>query len=240
MTTDGSRSPWPSASGWGTVSGTAIATRGYREWLAPSGIGLDVLRARREGIDVALEAPYGKYERGGFPTPSGRIEIWSETFRTHGYPAPSRVRAAGGRTAHSSRPRGALSTGADHREVPPVLPRPAPQPAAPAQAAVPSQGRDAPRHRGRARHRRRRLGGHRDAGRPRSRPRVAQAGASRRTWSRLSTDGGRHAASSTFRATRSSARPLRTSTPRWERKTRIRSAARSRFRSWLCEVRRSG
>ena len=45
------------------------------------------MRAHPEGIDVALEAPYEQYERGGFPTPSGRVEIWSETFRTHGYPA---------------------------------------------------------------------------------------------------------------------------------------------------------
>ena len=60
---------------------------GYREWLAPSGIGLDTLRARPEGVDVALEAPYGKHERDGFPTPSGRVEIWSETFRAHGQPA---------------------------------------------------------------------------------------------------------------------------------------------------------
>ena len=60
---------------------------GYREWLAPSGIGLDTLRSRREGIDVALETPYARYERDGFPTPSGRVEIWSETFRAHGQPA---------------------------------------------------------------------------------------------------------------------------------------------------------
>ena len=60
---------------------------GYREWLAPSGIGLETLRAHPEGIDVALEAPYGQYERDGFPTPSGRVEIWSETFREHGHPA---------------------------------------------------------------------------------------------------------------------------------------------------------
>ena len=57
---------------------------GYREWLAPSGIGLDTLRAHPEGVDVALEAPYA---RNGFPTPSGRVEIWSETFRAHGHPA---------------------------------------------------------------------------------------------------------------------------------------------------------
>ena len=59
----------------------------YREWLAPSGIALDALRSRPEGVDVALEAPYGKHEREGFPTPSGRVEIWSETFRAHGQPA---------------------------------------------------------------------------------------------------------------------------------------------------------
>ena len=60
---------------------------GYREWLAPSGISLDTLRAHPKGVDVELEAPYGKHERDGFPTPSGHVEIWSETFRTHGYPA---------------------------------------------------------------------------------------------------------------------------------------------------------
>ena len=60
---------------------------GYREWLAPSGIELDALRTRPQGIDVALEAPYGKHECDGFPTPSGRVEIWSETFRAHGHSA---------------------------------------------------------------------------------------------------------------------------------------------------------
>ena len=60
---------------------------GYQEWLAPSGIRLDTLRSRPEGVDIKLEAPYAQYERDGFPTPSGRVEIWSETFRTHGYPS---------------------------------------------------------------------------------------------------------------------------------------------------------
>ena len=60
---------------------------GLREWLSPSGIDPEALRAHPAGIDVALETPYGHYERRGFPTPSGRVEIWSETFRTHGHPA---------------------------------------------------------------------------------------------------------------------------------------------------------
>ena len=59
---------------------------GYREWLAPSGISLETLRARPEGVrwgDLAT-----RYEphraRGGFDTPSRRVEVWSETFRRHG------------------------------------------------------------------------------------------------------------------------------------------------------------
>ena len=60
---------------------------GLREWLAPSGIELDTLRSRPEGVDVALDTPYAKHERDGFPTPSGRVEIWSETFRGQGQPA---------------------------------------------------------------------------------------------------------------------------------------------------------
>ena len=45
------------------------------------------MRSRPEGIDIALEAPYAKHEGDGFPTPSGRVEIWSETFRMHGQSA---------------------------------------------------------------------------------------------------------------------------------------------------------
>ena len=67
---------------------------GYREWLAPSGISLETLRARPEGVrwgDLAT-----RYEphraRGGFDTPSRRVEVWSETFRRHGQdPLPGYV-----------------------------------------------------------------------------------------------------------------------------------------------------
>ena len=73
--------------GLGNLFWNGDRDEGYREWLAPSGIRLEELRARPEGIDVALAASYGRRERDGFPTPSGRVEIWSETFRIHGYPA---------------------------------------------------------------------------------------------------------------------------------------------------------
>ena len=59
---------------------------GYREWLAPSGIALEALRARPEGVrwgDLATRYEPHRAE-GGFATPSRRVEIWSETFRRHG------------------------------------------------------------------------------------------------------------------------------------------------------------
>ena len=66
----------------------------YREWLAPSGISLETLRARPEGVrwgDLAI--PYEPHKaRGGFATPSRRVEVWSETFRRHGQdPLPGYV-----------------------------------------------------------------------------------------------------------------------------------------------------
>ena len=68
---------------------------GLREWLAPSGVGLDDLRARPEGIQVELQTRYQAYKSQGFGTPSGLVEIWSETFRTHGQdPLPRFVEPA--------------------------------------------------------------------------------------------------------------------------------------------------
>ena len=67
---------------------------GYREWLAPSGLSLESLRARPEGVrwgDLATRYEPHK-ERGGFETPSRRVEVWSETFRRHGQdPLPGYV-----------------------------------------------------------------------------------------------------------------------------------------------------
>ena len=59
----------------------------YRHRLKPSGVSLEALRAHLEGIRVPLEMSYRKHvANGGFSTPSRRVEVWSETFRTHGYP----------------------------------------------------------------------------------------------------------------------------------------------------------
>jgi len=66
----------------------------YRHQLAPSGITLEQLRDRPEGIRVPLSVRYKKYadrdESGkvnGFSTPTGKIEFWSEMLLEHGYQA---------------------------------------------------------------------------------------------------------------------------------------------------------
>ena len=71
----------------------------YRHQLAPSGLSLEALRAEPTGIRVPLTASYAKYAeqdaRGnlrGFPTPSRKVEFWSETLQAEGYaPMPEFV-----------------------------------------------------------------------------------------------------------------------------------------------------
>jgi anaerobic selenocysteine-containing dehydrogenase len=58
----------------------------WRHQLAPSGVGLDQLRAAPEGIRLPLRTVHRKYEQRGFRTPSGVVELYSETLREHGYP----------------------------------------------------------------------------------------------------------------------------------------------------------
>jgi anaerobic selenocysteine-containing dehydrogenase len=64
----------------------------YREQLAPSGLTLDALRANPGGIALDLQMRHRKYaEPGpdgtprGFATPSGRVELYSETLHAHGH-----------------------------------------------------------------------------------------------------------------------------------------------------------
>jgi anaerobic selenocysteine-containing dehydrogenase len=62
------------------------------EQLGPSGLTLEALRASPGGIRVPLEARYRKYAEvtdgvpRGFPTPTGKVEIYSERLLAHGYP----------------------------------------------------------------------------------------------------------------------------------------------------------
>jgi anaerobic selenocysteine-containing dehydrogenase len=64
----------------------------YRHQLGPSGIALDDLRARPGGVRAPLRPRYRKYAEAtdgvaaGFATPTGKVELYSETFLAHGYP----------------------------------------------------------------------------------------------------------------------------------------------------------
>jgi anaerobic selenocysteine-containing dehydrogenase len=65
----------------------------WRYQLAPSGITLEQLRAEPAGITVPLATRHHKHAElrdgtpSGFATPSGKVELLSETFADHGHPA---------------------------------------------------------------------------------------------------------------------------------------------------------
>jgi anaerobic selenocysteine-containing dehydrogenase len=66
----------------------------YRQQLGPSGLTLEQLRAQPQGLRKPLTTQHAKYaapdDKGhprGFPTPSRKVEFWSETFLDHGHPA---------------------------------------------------------------------------------------------------------------------------------------------------------
>jgi len=65
----------------------------WRHQLAPSGITLEQLRAQPAGIRLPLATRHHKHAQlrdgipGGFRTPSGKVELLSETLADHGYPA---------------------------------------------------------------------------------------------------------------------------------------------------------
>jgi anaerobic selenocysteine-containing dehydrogenase len=65
---------------------------GLRHQLAPSGLSPEALRDCPGGVRVPLETRYRKYAEPknggltGFATPSGKIELYSETLLAHGYP----------------------------------------------------------------------------------------------------------------------------------------------------------
>jgi anaerobic selenocysteine-containing dehydrogenase len=66
----------------------------YRQQLGPGGITLEQLQAQPAGLRKPLTTRYRKYADNdpkgnprGFPTPSRKIEFWSETFLDQGYSA---------------------------------------------------------------------------------------------------------------------------------------------------------
>jgi anaerobic selenocysteine-containing dehydrogenase len=71
----------------------------YRHQLAPTGVGLEELRAAPGGVHVPLATRYAKHAEPdatgaprGFATPSRKVELYSQTFLEHGYaPLPEFV-----------------------------------------------------------------------------------------------------------------------------------------------------
>ncbi len=71
----------------------------YRHQLAPSGLSLEALRAEPRGVRVPLATRYAKHaepdaagDPRGFPTPSRKVEFWSETLQAGGHaPMPEFV-----------------------------------------------------------------------------------------------------------------------------------------------------
>ncbi|MBV9354269.1 MAG: molybdopterin-dependent oxidoreductase [Chloroflexi bacterium] len=65
----------------------------YSHQLEPSGVTLEELRQNPAGVRVPLETRYRKFAEidsgspRGFATPSGLVELYSETLLEHGYPA---------------------------------------------------------------------------------------------------------------------------------------------------------
>jgi anaerobic selenocysteine-containing dehydrogenase len=66
----------------------------YRHQLAPTGLTLEQLRATPGGVRLPLRTRHAKYAEldakgapRGFATPSRKVELYSQTFLDHGYPA---------------------------------------------------------------------------------------------------------------------------------------------------------
>ena len=64
----------------------------YRHQLGPTGVSLEELRERPEGVRVPVETRYRKFDeqdnggRRGFATPTRKIELYSEIMLQHGHP----------------------------------------------------------------------------------------------------------------------------------------------------------
>jgi anaerobic selenocysteine-containing dehydrogenase len=66
------------------------ADRGHDAALAPTGLTVEMLRQHPEGVDLDTAVTLEPYATAGFPTPTKRLEIYSERLVVHGYrPVPS-------------------------------------------------------------------------------------------------------------------------------------------------------
>ncbi len=60
-----------------------------QQMIKPTGLTIDELKSKPEGVSLPLKTSYRKYQQQGFATPSKKLEIFSERFRSSGYaPVP--------------------------------------------------------------------------------------------------------------------------------------------------------
>jgi anaerobic selenocysteine-containing dehydrogenase len=59
----------------------------WRYQLEPSGLTLEALRAEPRGVSLDLPTKHRKYEQRGFLTPTGLVELYSQSLAEHGHPA---------------------------------------------------------------------------------------------------------------------------------------------------------
>jgi anaerobic selenocysteine-containing dehydrogenase len=71
--------------GFGEQFWNGSLEKAFDHILAPSGITLAELKRHPGGMPVPMEVKYQKYLKGGFKTPSRKVEIYSLTFEKHGY-----------------------------------------------------------------------------------------------------------------------------------------------------------
>ncbi|MBI2365823.1 MAG: molybdopterin-dependent oxidoreductase, partial [Deltaproteobacteria bacterium] len=71
--------------GFGEQFWNGSLEKAFDHILAPSGITLAELKRYPGGMPVPLEVKYQKYLKGGFKTPSRKVEIYSLAFEKHGY-----------------------------------------------------------------------------------------------------------------------------------------------------------
>lgn len=73
--------------GFGSLFWNGDVEAGLDHVLAPTGLTLNDLRRQPNGVSIPVPTPYRTYREAGFRTPTGKVELFSETFRDNGQDA---------------------------------------------------------------------------------------------------------------------------------------------------------
>ena len=111
--------------GFGDLFWDGDVDAGLNHMLAPLHLTLDDLRAQPGGVSVPGDPLYYQYQKSGFKTHTGKVEIFSEVFRDAGQTSVTGFRRAGDVSLHDEQRR--ISLGADLRQARAILSRPTSQ-----------------------------------------------------------------------------------------------------------------